>query len=118
MDIENLRNLLRNFAQSRNWEQFHNPKNLSMALTGEAAELLEIFQWLNEAQSFQVQNEPKTMSRVKEEMADILLYLIRISDVLKIDLEEVALNKIKLNELKYPVELSKNNATKYNRRNG
>ena len=117
MDIEILKQKLRTFAKERNWEQFHSPKNLVMALNGEAGELTEIFQWLSEADSVKEKLSAKNMELAEEELADILLYLIRIADKLDIDLEKAANKKIRKNEDKYPVELSKNNAIKYNRRN-
>ncbi|HAM52216.1 MAG TPA: nucleotide pyrophosphohydrolase [Nitrospiraceae bacterium] len=116
MDIKLLQQRLRLFAEERNWNQFHTPKNLSMALAAEAAELLEIFQWLTDEQSQNIVNNEKEMTLIKEEIADVLIYLIRLSDKLGIDIEKAALEKIVVNEKKYPVHLSKNNATKYNKR--
>lgn len=116
MDIKTIQQRLRKFAEERNWEQFHSPKNLSMALAAEAAELLEIFQWLNEKQSKDIVNSEKDMAQVKEEIADVFIYLMRLADKLNIDIEKEVLAKIALNEKRYPIDLSKNNATKYNRR--
>jgi NTP pyrophosphatase (non-canonical NTP hydrolase) len=90
------------FARERDWEQFHSPKNLSMALTGEAGELLEHFQWLTEAQSANLPAAKK--EQVALEMADILIYLIRLSERLGIDLVAAAYRKIALNEARYPTE--------------
>ncbi|MBI5675044.1 MAG: nucleotide pyrophosphohydrolase [Nitrospirae bacterium] len=104
------------FAEARNWDQFHSPKNLSMALAAEAAELLEIFQWLTEQQSKDIVNSEKDIAEVKEEIADVFIYLVRLADKLNIDIEQEVLAKIALNEKKYPIDLSKNNATKYNKR--
>lgn len=114
MDLEKYRQKIRQFADERNWDKFHNPKNLSMALSAEVGELLEIFQWLNTNESKSLNN--KDHQSVKEEIADIMIYLIRLSDKLGIDLEEAVEEKIKLNAKKYPVELSKGNAVKYNKR--
>ena len=116
MDINKIQKRLRDFAEERNWEQFHSPKNLTMALTAEAAELLEIFQWLTEEQSREIVKSEEEMARVREELADVFIYLARLADKLNIDLEKEVIKKIALNEKKYPVELSKDNATKYNRR--
>lgn len=116
MDVDLLKLKLREFAEERNWDQYHSPKNLAMALSVEAGELVELFQWLKEEESTIEKLDTNTIEKTKEELADILLYLIRISDKLEIDLERVALEKIELNGKKYPKELAKNNAIKYNRR--
>ena len=116
MDIQALRVALSDFARERDWDQFHSPKNLSMALAGEAAELLEIFQWLTEQQSNEIVNSEKKLGQVKEEIADVFIYLVRLSDKLNIDIERAVLDKMALNAKKYPIEASKGNAVKYNRR--
>lgn len=110
-DLESLRNELRNFAADRDWDQFHSPKNLASALAVEAAELLEKFQWLTESQSQQL--PPVALEGVKEEVADVLLYLIRLSDKLGIDLIAAAKAKIAVNATKYPVEKAHGNSKKY-----
>ena len=117
MDINALRNQLREFAKERDWDQFHSPKNLSMALAAEAGELLDIFQWIKEEESLLENITPKNLEKAREEVADIFLYLIRVSDKLDINLEEAVELKINQNKKKYPIELSKGNAIKYNRRN-
>jgi dCTP diphosphatase len=104
---------LRLFAMDRDWDQFHSVKNLAMALSVESAELVEIFQWMSEEQSAQVKNEPKNLERVKEEVADVLLYLLRLADKLEIDLEPAVWAKLEKNALKYPVEKSKGSSKKY-----
>lgn len=116
MNICDIQQKLRKFAEERNWEQFHSPKNLSMALAAEAAELLEIFQWLTEEQSKEIVNSGKDVAAVREEIADVFIYLARLADKLNINIEKEVLAKIALNEEKYPVELSKDNAVKYNKR--
>lgn len=116
MNIHEIQKKLHNFAKERNWDQFHSPKNLTMALSAEAAELLEIFQWLTEEQSKNIVKSEKEMALVREEIADVFIYLARLADKLDIDIEKEVLKKITLNEKKYPVELSKGNARKYNRR--
>ncbi len=110
-EIENLRNQLRTFAAERDWDQFHSPKNLASALAVEAAELLENFQWLTEAESQQL--PPEALAAVRAEVADVLLYLIRISDKLGIDLIAAANAKIVLNAKKYPVDKARGNSKKY-----
>ena len=110
-DVENLRNQLRTFASERDWDQFHSPKNLAAALAVEAAELLEHFQWLTEAESQQL--APEALAGVRAEVADVLLYLIRICDKLGIDLIAAANAKIVLNAEKYPVDKAHGNNKKY-----
>ena len=110
-EIDNLRNQLRTFAAERDWDQFHSPKNLASALAVEAAELLEKFQWLTEAESIQL--PPETLAAVRAEVADVLLYLIRISDKLGIDLIAAANAKIQLNGVKYPVDKARGSSKKY-----
>lgn len=100
--LDDLDRRLKAFAQTRDWEQFHNPKNLVMALAGECGELLEHFQWLSEAQSAALSGDKK--EAVALEMADILIYLIRCSERLDIDLVKAAYRKIAINETRYPVE--------------
>ena len=110
-DLESLRDQLRTFASDRDWDQFHSPKNLAAALAVEAAELLEHFQWLTDAQSQQL--PPEVLNEVRAEVADVLLYLIRISDKLGIDLVAAANAKIVLNAEKYPVEKARGSSRKY-----
>jgi NTP pyrophosphatase (non-canonical NTP hydrolase) len=110
-DLLMLRDKLRAFAEARDWEQFHSPKNLSMALMVEVAELMEHFQWLTEAQSAELPAEDK--QAVGEELADTLLYLVRLSDKLGVDLREAALHKLEKNALKYPADQVRGSAKKY-----
>lgn len=110
-DLLMLRDKLRTFAQARDWDQFHSPKNLSMALMVEVAELMEHFQWLSEAQSGAL--EAKQQDAVAEELADILLYLVRLADKLQVDLQQAALLKLEKNALKYPAEQVRGSAKKY-----
>lgn len=114
--MEELKNKLRDFAKERNWDQFHSPKNLVMALNGEVGELTEIFQWLDIENSKLENLSDKDKERCKEELADVFLYLIRLADKLEIDLIKEAYNKIEINSKKYPIDLSKDNAIKYNQR--
>jgi NTP pyrophosphatase (non-canonical NTP hydrolase) len=110
-DLTGLRDSLRQFAAERDWDQFHSPKNLAMALAVEAAELLERFQWLTEEQS--KRPPPGELAGVREEMADVLNYLVRLADKLDVDLLEAAREKVALNAQKYPVEKSRGSAKKY-----
>jgi dCTP diphosphatase len=111
MDIDQIKHRLREFAEARDWDQFHSPKNLASAVSVEAAELLEIFQWLTEEKSQAL--DVDTKQKVEQEIADVFLYLVRLADKLDIDVLDAAARKIDLNETKYPVQLSKGNAKKY-----
>lgn len=93
---------LKDFAQARDWEQFHTPKNLAMALAGETGELVACFQWLTPGESARVMDDPGTAADVESEMADVLQYLIRLADVLGIDLAEAVRKKMKVNETRFP----------------
>lgn len=112
VDVTALTEELRAFANERDWEQFHSPKNLAMALTGEVGELVEIFQWMTEADSRRAAAEPERAKAIAAEMADVLLYLVRMADMLGIDLDEAVKSKLALNARKYPIELSKGNSQK------
>jgi len=100
--LEQLRQRLADFARVRDWEGFHSPKNLAMALIAEAAELVEHFQWLSEEQSRNI--GPDQLAEVRLEMADILIYLIRIADQMDVDLIRAVDDKIAINETRFPVE--------------
>jgi dCTP diphosphatase len=110
-DLADLRSKLRRFAAERDWDQFHSPKNLAMALSVEVAELLEHFQWLSDAQSSAL--NPETRVKVAQELGDVLLYLVRLADKLDVDLAVAALEKLKLNATKYPVEKARGSSKKY-----
>ena len=110
-DIESLRSRLRLFAAERDWDKFHSPKNLAAALSVEAAELLEHFQWLTESESASLSGDKR--QQVAEELADVLLYLVRLADKLEIDLWQAAEQKLLKNAEKYPVGKSKGKSTKY-----
>ena len=106
--LDHLNKRLKQFAMERDWEQFHSPKNLSMALAGEAGELLEHFQWLSEEQSYQLDDAKR--EAVAMEMADILIFLIRCAERLDIDLVQSAWKKIAINEMRYPADRVRGNA--------
>ena len=106
-----LRDRLRELAEARDWDQFHSPKNLSMALIVEAGELVEHFQWVTEDQSHQLAE--KELHEVEQELADILIYLIRLADKLNVGLAEAASRKVAINERKYPANRVRGSAKKY-----
>lgn len=115
MNPSEIRESLARFAQVRNWDQFHSPKNLSMGLAAETAELLEIFQWLTEKQSREIVKDDREMALVREEIADVFIYLVRLADKFSVDIEKAVEEKIELNEKKFPVDLQR--ATpRYNKR--
>jgi NTP pyrophosphatase (non-canonical NTP hydrolase) len=107
-----LRDALRRFATEREWDQFHSPRNLATALIVEAAELLEHFQWLSDAAQ---PIAPGTLAEIRLEMADVLLYLVRLADRLDIDLAEAARDKLAINARKYPVEKARGSSRKYDK---
>jgi dCTP diphosphatase len=110
-NLDDLKIALRKFAQERDWEKFHTPKNLASALSVEAAELLEIFQWMNDIQSTKL--DENQLNEAADEIADILIYLVRMSDVLGIDLMKSVEMKLAKNSNKYPTEKVKGSALKY-----
>ena len=105
VDVEALAAALEQFAEERNWQQFHSPKNLVMALSGEVGELSDIFQWMTQDESKAAARDPQTAHNVREELADVLLYLVRLASVLGVDLNQAAADKLEANALKYPVAL-------------
>ena len=98
VDIEELKDKVIEFRDERDWKQYHNPRDLSMSISIEAAELLELFQWDNQYP------DDVDISRIEEEMADIMIYLLSLADVVDVDMEKAVKNKIKLNEEKYPTD--------------
>lgn len=110
-DLDTLREAVRRFAAERDWDRFHSPKNLASALAVEAAELLEPFQWLTEEQSRSLSAEQA--EAVRKEMADVLIYLVRLADQVEVDLLAAARDKMAENAQKYPVEKARGSARKY-----
>jgi NTP pyrophosphatase (non-canonical NTP hydrolase) len=110
-DFNQLQAYLRQFAKERDWDQFHSPKNLSMALSVEVSELLENFQWLTEEQSYALDQQQR--AAVVDEIADVQMYLARLADKLDINIGEAIEQKINKNEAKYPAELVKGSSKKY-----
>lgn len=113
VDVARLQETLARFARERDWEPFHSPKNLAMALTGEVGELVELFQWLSEDASRGVARNPATARAVRDEIADVLVYLVRLAAVLEVDLDEAVRSKLASNAAKYPAELARGTARKY-----
>ena len=113
--LDALQHRLREFARERDWDQFHSPKNLAMALIAESAELVEHFQWLTEEQSTQLPAEK--LREVEQELADVFLYLLRLADKLNVDLLAAAAHKIDLNAHKYPADKVRGSSKKYNQYN-
>ena len=112
MDVEKIQQKLRDFSEERDWEQFHNPKNLSMALSVEVAELVEIFQWSQNGGLDEI-TDPNTRKKIEKEIADVFNYVLKIADLLDMDLEKAALEKIEENAEKYPIEASRGKSIKY-----
>jgi len=104
VDVTGLREAIDNFARERDWAQFHSPKNLAMALAGEVGELVEIFQWLSEDASYAVAREAASARPVRDELADVLIYLVRLADRLDVDLDEAVHTKLRVNAERYPVD--------------
>ena len=102
MNYDKIKNEIKNFVEERDWEQFHSPKNLSMALSVEASELVEIFQW--QTQDEYQKNEEKVVNVVKDEVADIFYYVVRMCQKMNIDLENALFEKMKKNKQKYPAD--------------
>jgi NTP pyrophosphatase (non-canonical NTP hydrolase) len=112
MAVEELASRLREFARQREWEQFHTPKNLTMALAGEAGELLAELQWLTPEESRRVMEDPESAARVRSEVADVMLYLVRLADVLGIDLVAAAHAKLDENDRRYDARRYRGSARK------
>lgn len=112
LDLEEVAQFLRRFAAERDWDQFHTPKNLAMALAGEAGELVEIFQWLTPEESATVGEDPARRRAVEDELADVLQYVVRLADVLGIDLAEAVWRKLRENAERYPASEVRGSAEK------
>ena len=113
VDVDGAARALRQFAEEREWQQFHSPKNLVMALSGEVGELTEIFQWMSETDSHAAASNATTAGAVRDEIAKVALYLIRLADVLGADINASIASKLASNAAKYPVEASRGVSTKY-----
>lgn len=111
--MNDLQRELRDFAAQRDWQRFHTPKNLVMALAGEVGELVELFQWLTPEESAAVMTRPERAEQVREEVADVFAYLLQLADGLDIDLAAALRAKVQRNEQRYPVSLARGRADKY-----
>jgi NTP pyrophosphatase (non-canonical NTP hydrolase) len=111
MTMDELIEMIRDFDAARDWNQFHSPKNLEMALSVEVAELVEIFQWMSEEESTQLSRDKQT--RLMEEIGDVMIYLVNLSDKFGINPITAAKKKLKLNEVKYPSHITRGSARKY-----
>ena len=111
--IQALRDLVAAFTRERNWGQFHSPKNLSMALAVEVAELMELFQWKSERESSELDSDPALEQRVAEELADIAYFLFNLCNRLNVDLASAFLKKLEQNAVKYPVDRVRGKAAKH-----
>jgi NTP pyrophosphatase (non-canonical NTP hydrolase) len=114
LNLEKLNSEIEKFVTERDWDQFHSVKNLAMALNVESSELLEIVQWMSEADSNQLKHDPDKKAKLQDEVADIFYYLLRIIQKTDINLEEAMFSKLKKNAEKYPVEKARGNSKKYN----
>lgn len=119
-DLRDLQRQLRDFAAEREWEPFHTPKNLVMALAAEVGELMEIFQWLtpDQSEAAAVLADPRRAEHVREEIADVFAYLLQLCDVLGVDLAAAMTEKIVKNASKYPADSARGSAAKYPERGG
>jgi NTP pyrophosphatase (non-canonical NTP hydrolase) len=113
MDIRELQKTVIEFRDARDWAQYHNPKDLAISLSLEASELLEIFQWKNVQEVAAVKSDPESRKRVKEELGDILIYALNICHAFGFDPSEAILEKLEINEKKYPVGKARGSAKKY-----
>lgn len=109
IETKNLEIALARFAAERDWNRFHSAKNLAMALTGEVGELVELFQWTTEKESNELGSNEKTGRAVRDELADVLLYLVRLATVLEVDLNEAVQDKLTRNAIKYPARIIASN---------
>jgi dCTP diphosphatase len=113
LDVEQIKGLLRNYAKERDWDKFHNPKNLAMSLACESGELLEIFRWLTEGESMAAKTDQDCKEQVAHELADILLNAIRLADLMDINLNDSIREKFAINEKRYPADVVRGSAKKY-----
>lgn len=108
--IGNLRDVVRRFINNRDWEKYHNPKDIAESVCIEAAELLQLFQWVKPGESMEFKHDSSRMKRIEGELADVILYCLSMANTLEIDLTTAILNKVELNSEKYPVDLYKGKA--------
>jgi dCTP diphosphatase len=116
LDIVRLQQEIRRFVQEREWESYHTPKNLAIALSVEVSELLELFQWMSDADQQHIREDERLMDDIREEFADSMIYLLRFADVLSIDAEAAIRAKLAKNHAKYPADIASGKFVKYSRR--
>jgi NTP pyrophosphatase (non-canonical NTP hydrolase) len=116
MDIQRIQEAVDTFVTQRAWEKYHTPKNVAIALSVEVSELLEILQWMSDEDIRQIDKDDPTCTRLREEFGDVMIYLLRFAYLLGIDAEQAVEDKLKLNEEKYPVNISKGDFVKYSER--
>jgi NTP pyrophosphatase (non-canonical NTP hydrolase) len=112
-DLATLAELIRNFVHEREWERYHTPRSLILALMGEMGELAELFQWRTDQEAAELMQDPEQAARVSDELADVFGYLLQLADVTGVDLGQALEAKIKVNEKRYPADLARGNARKY-----
>ncbi len=108
--VGNLKKAVREFIHKRDWEKFHNPKDLAESICIEAAELLQIFQWTKPKNGERIKSDPSSLKRIREELADVVLYCLSMANTLDLDLSDTVLNKIERNKKKYPADLYRGKA--------
>lgn len=113
MDIKKVQDHHAQFCLDRDWDKYHTPKNLAMALAGESGELTEIFQWMTPEESWAVMQDEKKAEEIRDELADVQIYLTRLAALLHVDLEKAVWDKFAKNAAKYPVHLARGSAKKY-----
>jgi len=111
--LESVKHRVEAFRNDRDWLKFHNPKDLSMALSIEASELEELFLWKSQSEASAISDDRRQLERVREEMADICIYLLSLTSVLRIDLSDAVVEKLAKNAVKYPIEKAKGSNKKY-----
>jgi dCTP diphosphatase len=116
MDVERFQKSIKQFVVDREWQRYHTPKNVAIALSVEVSELLEHFQWMEELSADEIREDTDVFERIKEEFADSMIYLLRFADLMGIDIEQSVAEKIKKNKQKYPIETEKGTFVKYSHR--
>lgn len=111
--LTELKNRIQQFIDERDWGKYHNPKDVAVSISIEAAELLELFQWVNDSEIAKVLDDPSKLERLKEELADVIIYCLDLARILRIDVSEAVIEKIEKNAAKYPVEKVKGEYRKY-----
>ena len=111
--VEHLKQLVKKFCEDRDWDKYHSPKNLAIGIVTEASELLEIFRWKSEEDSYNLLKDPKKLEEIRHELADVFYFVLRFAQKFEIDLTNALIEKLKINEERYPIEKSKGSDKKY-----